>query len=66
MAVDVKGLKCLCIENFKYTSLAKIETSVFPMQEYHIIFVLTREKGVEISACFEALVANFDDHCLTS
>ena len=43
-------LKCLCIENFEYTFLAKIETSVFPMHEYHIIFVLTGEKGVEISA----------------
>ena len=36
------------------------------MHEYHIIFVLTGEKGVEISACFEALGANFDSHCVTS
>jgi len=59
-------LKCLCIENFEYTFLAKIETLVFPMHEYHIIFVLTGEKGVEISACFEALGANFDSHCVMS
>ena len=59
-------LKCLCIENFEYTFLAKIETSAFPMHEYHIIFVLTGEKGVEISVCFEALGANFDSHCLMS
>ena len=59
-------LKCLCIENFEYTFLAKIETSVFPMHEYHIIFVLTGEKGVEISVCFEALGANFDSHCVMS
>ena len=60
------SLKCLCIENFEYTFLAKIETSVFPMHEYHIIFVLTGEKGVEISICFEALGANFDSHCVMS
>ena len=59
-------LKCLCIENFEYTFLAKIETAVFPMHEYHIIFVLTGEKGVEISVCFEALGANFDSHCVMS
>ena len=59
-------LKCLCIENIEYPFLAKIETSVLPMYEYHIIFVLTGEKGVEISACFEALGANFDSHCVTS
>ena len=34
------------------------------MHEYHIIFVLTGENGVEISACFEALGANFDSHCV--
>ena len=61
-----KKLKCLCIENFEYTFLAKIETSVFPMHEYHIIFVLTGEKGVEISICFEALGANFNSHCVMS
>ena len=60
------SLKCLCIENFEYTFLAKIETSVFPMHEYHIIFFLTGEKGVEIGACFEALGANFDSHCVMS
>ena len=32
------------------------------MHEYHIIFVLTGEKGVAISVCFEALGANFDSH----
>ena len=36
------------------------------MHEYHIIFVLTGEKVVEISVCFEALGANFDSHCLMS
>ena len=60
------ALQCLCIENFEYTVLTKIETSVFPMHEYHIIFVLTGEKGVEISICFEALGANFDSHCVMS
>ena len=59
-------LKCLCIEHFEYTFLAKIETSVFPMHEYHIISLLTGEKGVEISVCFEALGANFDSHCVMS
>ena len=59
-------LKCLCIENFEYTFLAKIETSVFPMHEYHISFVLTGEKDVEISVCFEELGANFDSHCVMS
>ena len=59
-------LKCLCIENFEYTFLAKIETSVFPMHEYHIVFVLTGENGVEISICFAALGANFDSHCVMS
>jgi len=59
-------LKCLCIENFEYTFLARIETSVFPMHEYHISFVLTGEKSVEISACFEALGANFDSQCVMS
>ena len=28
------------------------------MHEYHTIFVLIGEKGVEINACFEALGAN--------
>jgi len=60
------ALKCLCIENFEYTFLAKIETLVFPMHECHIISVLTGEKGVEISACFEALGVNFDSHCVMS
>ena len=59
-------LKCLCIKNFEYTFLAKIEPSVFPMHEDHIIFALTGEKGVQISACFEALGANCDSHCVTS
>ena len=54
------ALKCLCIENFEYTFLAKIEASVFLMYENHIFFVLIGEKGVEITACFEALGANFD------
>ena len=31
-----------------------------------IFFVLTGEKGVENSACFEALGVNFDSHCVTS
>ena len=60
------SLKCLCIEYFQYNFLAKLETSVFPMYEYRIIFVLTGEKGVETSACFEALGANFDSHCVMS
>ena len=51
---------------FEYIFLAKIETSVFPMHEYHIVFVLTVEKGVEIRTCFEALGANFDSHCVMS
>ena len=51
---------------FRIYFFAKIETSVFPMHEYHIIFVLTGEKGVEISASFEALGANFDSHCVMS
>ena len=51
---------------FRIYFFAKIETSVFPMHEYHIIFVLTGEKGVEISTCFEALGANFDSHCVMS
>ena len=59
-------LKCLCIENFECTFLAKIEMLVFAMHEDHIISALTGEKGVEISACFEALVANSDSHCVTS
>ena len=50
----------------EYPFLAKIETSVFPMHEYDIIFYLTDEKGVEISTCFEAIGANFDSHCMTS
>ena len=50
----------------KYTFLAKIETSVFPIHEYHIIFVLTGDKVVEISAWFEALGANIDSHCVMS
>ena len=54
------------MENFEYNFLAKIETLVFPMHEYHIIFVLTGEKSVKISACFEALGANFDSHCVMS
>ena len=57
-------LKCLCIKNLEYTFLANIKTSVFPMHEYYIIFVLTGEKGVEISACYEALGAKFDSHCV--
>ena len=36
------------------------------MHEDHIIFVLTDEKGVGISACFEAIGANFDSHCVIS
>ena len=52
-------LKCLCIKNSAYTFSSKIETLVFPMYEDHIIFALTGEKGVEISAYFEALGANF-------
>ena len=31
-----------------------------------MFFVLTDEKDVEISACFEALGANFDSHCVRS
>ena len=64
--MTMRNLKCLCIQNFEYAFLAKIEASVFAMHEYHIIFVLTGEKGVEISACFEALSANFDSHCVMS
>ena len=59
-------LKCLCIEHFEYNFLAKIDTSVFRMHEYHIISVLAGQKGVEISAFFEALGANFDSHCVMS
>jgi len=62
----ILSLKCLCIENFEYTFLAKIETSVFPIHEDHIIFVLTGDKVVEISAWFEALGANIDSHCVMS
>ena len=51
---------------FRIYFLAKIESSVIPMHEYHIIFVLVGEKGVEISACFEALGANFDSHYVMS
>ena len=59
-------LKCLRIENFEDTFLAKLETLVFPMHEDHIIFALTGEKGVKISACSEAPGANFDSHYMTS
>ena len=37
-------LKCLCIENFEYTFLAKIEASVFPMHEGHIFCSYWRER----------------------
>ena len=57
-------IKVLMHRKFRIYFLAKIETSVFPMHKYHIMFVLTGEKGVEISACFEALGANFDGHCV--
>ena len=60
------NLKCLCIENFEYTFLAKIEASAFPMHEDHIFFVLPSEKSVETGACFEALGENFDSHCVMS
>jgi len=66
VVINFIPLKCLCIENFEYIFIAKIETSVFPMHEYDIIFVLTGEKGVEISACFETLGAKFDSHCVMS
>ena len=59
-------LKVHMHRKFRIRFLAKIETSAFPMHEYHIIFVLTGEKGVEISVCFEALGANFDSHCVMS
>ena len=37
-------LKCLCIENFEYTFVAKIEASVFPLHEDHIfLFLLARK-----------------------
>ena len=35
------------------------------MHEDHIIFALTGKKGVEVSACFEALGVNIDSHCVT-
>ena len=57
-------LQCLYIEKFEYTFAAKIEILVFRLHEDHIIFALTGEKGVEISACFAALGANFDNHCV--
>ena len=54
------------MENFECAFLAKIDTSVFPMHEGRIIFALSGDKGVEISACFEALGAKLDSHCMTS
>ena len=64
MIICAVKLKVLMHRKFRIYPLAKIETSVFRMHEYHIIFVLTGEKGVEISACFEALGANFDSLCV--
>ena len=63
MTMDNDALK---LPSIRLHRAAKIETSVFPMHKYHIIFVLTGEKGVEISACVEALGANFDGHCVMS
>ena len=66
MSVFAMPLKYFCIEIFEYNFLSRIETSVFPNHEDHIIFVLTGKKDVQISACFEALGPIFDSHCVTS
>ena len=66
MLINIVCFKVLMHQKFRISFLAKIQTSVFQMHEFHIIFVLTGEKGVEISVCFEALGANFDSHCVMS
>ena len=65
-SLDFYQLFIKALMHRKYTFLAKIETSVFPIHEDHIIFVLTGDKVVEISAWFEALGANIDSHCVMS
>ena len=54
-----RALKCLCIENFEYFFPTEIENLVLLVRDEHIFFALAGEKGIEISACFEALDANF-------